>query len=424
MSKEVFFRYQRKWLQSRTKHQFREWVKSRQIGGSFTIAFEGLMEAIENRHDVLFCSASERQVKHLGRKVKKHIDVAKQVTGKEILLKKDSDFEIFISGGGNIFCLPANPSTVQGFTGAVFLDEFDWVENDFELYTALLPSITRGNFPFTLVSTFNPYRGKTCFKEVFKKENNFFKQVTPLDEAIEDGVRVNKKAIREAMSEDMYAAVYDCQLISGDCLFPEEEIDKWMKPVDIWNRRLPEILNTRGSIWMGVDIGRRRHLTAAAVIKQIADEYFLLELDVLHKMKFREQRKRLIEKINKWHPQRVCIDETGIGMQLAEELKELFPITVEGVMFSGPVKSDIVTFFQIVTEDRRLHLQKDEELKKDIHGIQKIETAAGNIRYDAKETEDGHSDRFWALGLGLHASDSSQTRFVPGIDPIFVSLGR
>ena len=30
-------------------------------------------------------------------------------------------------------------------------------------------------------------------------------------------------------------------------------------------------------------------------------------------------------------------------------------------------------------------------------------TAAGNIRFSADRSENGHSDRFWALALALHA---------------------
>ena len=35
--------------------------------------------------------------------------------------------------------------------------------------------------------------------------------------------------------------------------------------------------------------------------------------------------------------------------------------------------------------------------------MKKIVTAANNVRYDADRNENGHADRFWAAGLGLHA---------------------
>jgi len=36
--------------------------------------------------------------------------------------------------------------------------------------------------------------------------------------------------------------------------------------------------------------------------------------------------------------------------------------------------------------------------------VTKQTTAAGNIRFTAERTPDGHADRFWALALAVHAA--------------------
>src|SRR6185312_8108623 len=56
-------------------------------------------------------------------------------------------------------------------------------------------------------------------------------------------------------------------------------------------------------------------------------------------------------------------------------------------------------------EDRRIEIPDDRDLKADLKAVKRIITEAGNIRYDAKRSESGHSDRFWALALSWHASD-------------------
>jgi hypothetical protein len=33
-------------------------------------------------------------------------------------------------------------------------------------------------------------------------------------------------------------------------------------------------------------------------------------------------------------------------------------------------------------------------------------TSAGNVRYDAARTDEGHADSAWALGLALHAANA------------------
>jgi hypothetical protein len=40
--------------------------------------------------------------------------------------------------------------------------------------------------------------------------------------------------------------------------------------------------------------------------------------------------------------------------------------------------------------------------------VTKQVSAAGNIRFTAERTPDGHADRFWALGLAIHAATGSE----------------
>jgi phage FluMu gp28-like protein len=51
--------------------------------------------------------------------------------------------------------------------------------------------------------------------------------------------------------------------------------------------------------------------------------------------------------------------------------------------------------------------------------VTKQTTAAGNIRFTAERTPDGHSDRFWSLALANHAAsgtDNSQWRPLNGAE--------
>ena len=43
--------------------------------------------------------------------------------------------------------------------------------------------------------------------------------------------------------------------------------------------------------------------------------------------------------------------------------------------------------------------------------IRKETTAAGNIRFMAESTDDGHADDFWAHALALHAGKSLEAPF-------------
>ena len=61
-------------------------------------------------------------------------------------------------------------------------------------------------------------------------------------------------------------------------------------------------------------------------------------------------------------------------------------------------------------QDRRIRIPISKIWRDDLHGVKKILTAAGNVRYDAERTKDGHSDRFWALALSLLASEDGAVK--------------
>jgi phage FluMu gp28-like protein len=55
-------------------------------------------------------------------------------------------------------------------------------------------------------------------------------------------------------------------------------------------------------------------------------------------------------------------------------------------------------------EERTLRIPEYAALRRDLNAVKRVVTAAGNIRFDAERTEEGHADRFWALALSLQAS--------------------
>ena len=65
-------------------------------------------------------------------------------------------------------------------------------------------------------------------------------------------------------------------------------------------------------------------------------------------------------------------------------------------------------------EDRRLRIPHDGKIRADLRSVTKQVTGAGNIRFTAERTRDGHADRFWALALAIHAaSDGTGARWRP-----------
>ena len=59
--------------------------------------------------------------------------------------------------------------------------------------------------------------------------------------------------------------------------------------------------------------------------------------------------------------------------------------------------------FRAAFEDLNIRIPSDPQLRADLRAIKKETTAAGNIRFSADRGENGHSDRFWAGALAIHA---------------------
>ncbi|MBE2245575.1 MAG: hypothetical protein IAE86_22685, partial [Burkholderiaceae bacterium] len=76
---------------------------------------------------------------------------------------------------------------------------------------------------------------------------------------------------------------------------------------------------------------------------------------------------------------------------------------VEAVTFTPQVKEALAYPLKGAMEDRKVRIPDDAVIRSDLRKVQKQVTAAGNVRFVAESTPDGHADRFWALALALHA---------------------
>lgn len=112
---------------------------------------------------------------------------------------------------------------------------------------------------------------------------------------------------------------------------------------------------------------------------------------------------------------RMCIDSTGLGMQLAERMEDKWRTRVEGVNFTAAVKEDIFSRLRAGLEERTVLLPDDDRVLADMTTIRREITAAGNSRYSAEANANGHADIATAAALGLMADESAKSvmRMVP-----------
>jgi len=151
-------------------------------------------------------------------------------------------------------------------------------------------------------------------------------------------------------------------------------------------------------------VGREHDLTVFWLVEKVGGVYFTRQLIELKGEAFSEQERIFYELLRLPQLRRCCVDKTGIGMQFAERAAERFgTYKVEGIGFTGPVKEELAYPVRAAFEDKNLRIPMSDQIRADLRAVKKETTSAGNIRFTADRGKNGHSDRFWALALALHA---------------------
>ncbi|MFZ8785017.1 terminase large subunit domain-containing protein [Thermocrinis sp.] len=409
--------YQRHALQKMLEKKYSILMWSRQTGKSFVVSLFAVLRAIERKnHLVAIISPTERQSKELMEKVKRHVEFLRQVgklTG-DVEFFEDTQtnvLEVRFPNRSRIIGLPANPDGVRGLTGDVILEEAAFFKDGYKVYQAIFPSITR-NQDFKLVVISTPKAKNDIFGHLWQmSEGNdlWFRQKLTIYDAVSLGLDVDVEELRKGVpNQDIWLQEYMCEFLDEESvLLPYELIHACtVEGIEA------DIRELTGDVYLGVDIGRRHDLTVISILEKVAGRYYLRKQEILRKLPFSEQF-QIIDHLTAY-ARKVAIDETGIGMQLAEELaKKWGELKVLRVYFTAKAKEELASRVKTVFEDKIISIPPDKDLIEDLHSVKRTLTPAGNIRYEG-ETQDSHADRFWSLALALYASSQEETKeFLP-----------
>ncbi len=410
--KKILLPYQQHAYNAIEKHKYSILMWSRQTGKSFVISLWATFRALEkSNHTILIISPTERQSKNLMNKVKMHIKALKLISESEVSFE---EFKVFIDdteitvletrfpNGTTIYGLPANPDGVRGYSGDVIMEEAAFFKDGYGVYQAVFPSITRKkDYKFIVIST--PKTKHDIFGHIWQMSDEnprWFRERLTIYDAVQRGLDIDIEELKEGVpTEDIWRQEYLCEFLEEDeYLLPYELIHSCT------DERVERNISSEGEFYLGIDIGRRKDLTVLSFVEKVGNKLLLRKLEILKNMSFSKQ----MEFINLYIPfvRRVAIDETGIGMQIAEELKEKWGAKVIPVYFTNKIKDELATRLKSKFEDRLIVIPPDRNLIQDLHSVKKSVTSAGNIKYEAERTKEGHADRFWSLALAIYASEN------------------
>ncbi|GAO70993.1 MULTISPECIES: terminase large subunit domain-containing protein [Comamonas] len=434
----IFLPFQSRWIKDESRLKLME--KSRQIGISWSTAYaaDERAAAVGARHDEWVSSRDDIQARLFIEDCKLWagiMNMAAKDLGEVVLdaEKKLSAYVLQFASGRRIHSMSSNPDAQAGKRGSRILDEFALHADQRKLWAIAYPGITWGG-NMELIST---HRGSHSFFNSLVREARHggnpkrisLHRVT-LQDALEQGFLFKLQqslpadAEQQAMDEadyfdfvkngaadaESFDQEYMCIPADDDSKFLEYGLItacEYLGGTD-WKRGLQGPF--QGRLFCGVDIGRKKDLTVLWVVEQLGDVFYTRHVETMEKMRKSDQEKILWP----WFAicDRVCIDSTGLGIGWTDDAQDKFgEHRIEGVSFTGQVKEALAYPLKGAMEDRKIRIPEDPKIRADLRKVQKVTTSAGNIRFVAESTPDGHADRFWALALALHAGNSPAAPF-------------
>ena len=387
----------------------------------------------------------------------------------------DKTMEVYFPhNGSRIIGLPANPDTARGYSGNIVLDEFAFHGDARKIYAACFPIITRG-YSIEVISTPNGTAGKFYeiakaaglvglhtvdgrrqtgetpdspgdpLSTVYRMPSTSLWSGHRVDiyDAVRQGLPAKLDLLRSGCDdEETWLQEYCCQFLSdaqnyisieliSSCVH-EEATTEWVGVTRgaAHGESRPRPCESGHELYLGVDIGRKRDLTIAWLFEKVGGVLWSRRLLTLKGVSFDEQEKavcRLIEGCSgdlrspdggQRPPlqagaavRRCCVDQSGMGMMLAEHLVQKYGEIVEAVQFTAPLKERLAPMVKQAFEDRTLRIPDNREVRADINAVKRFVTPAGNVRFDAEHTDRGHADRFWALAMVVNAAATPRCSF-------------
>lgn len=444
--------YQREFLEDTSRFQI--YLKGRQLGFSFVSAARALARS-QNLDDYTCIIASYKldDSKEKIRYAKQLYDSLPDTYKKRKLVDNTTSLE-FVSKSGRestgtrIIAQGKGPIRGKGSNSVldIVLDEFAFFgAYDAPVYTSAVPVLTRVKHgSLTLVSTPLGKAGK--FFEIWdgaKKYKNYKRRIIfwwDFSLLCKDVKKARQEAtmmhtlqrvevfgtdqlheLFNAMDLESFRQEFECAFIDDSssyfplemvysCVMDDEAQDGHESEQHrLMARSLEELRSkTTGRLMGGFDVGRRRDASELVSIDDTEAVKILRYMATFKQSDFDLQERELDRYLEIARPIRLCIDETGIGMQLAEGRRKKFGGQVEPISFTNASKELMAVAVHKEFERGRsgILIPNDRDLITQIVSIKRELTSSGAFRYSAERNQTHHGDKFWALALAVWAASA------------------
>jgi phage FluMu gp28-like protein len=439
----AFEPYQLAFLSSSSKYRWVE--KSRQVGFSFLFACEAIARChLRDAHSSIMVSYNLEDAKEKVNYARQLAEELPLAFRKKIVT--DSKTELgFVSNSAakGVSRIISNPSKApRGKKGDLYLDELAHYGNDREVYKGSTALILRSRGQLTGCSS--PLGRRGVFWEIARQEMrqykaywrqqvpwwlcSFFSTDVPraAQEAMamstEDRVRAfGTKDIQDQFDslivEDFQQEFELSYCDESYSFFPYELILPCTSDELTVAQDFASLAEPKGRLVAGFDVGRKRDLSELAIFEDADGKKQCRLLRSYDKAPFAEQEAELRRMLSMLPIARLSIDQNGLGMHLAENLRRDFPNVVPET-FTNESKETWANDFKILLQRKDVALPKDRDLVSQIHSVKRRITPSGKAAFEVERDEvgHGHADRFWAVALACQKERGPMPGAVPEIN--------
>lgn len=420
------------------------WRKSRQVAFSFTSATEAVLDALICNIGSIFVSINLEEAKEKIRYARAVYESIHSVRVPRLI--RDNELSLEFEHGPRLESLPAKPPRGKGRRN-VYLDEFAHVRLDREIYKGALPVISKGGrlrigsstmgasgmFWEIDTESMQSYPGYTRIEvpwwhvKAFCPETAEARMVAPMMTTYDRVMRYGNEVIQMIYSnmpeEDFqqeYETVYVDEVhawFSWDEIKSVQDADLLFKAVQVkgsstmqardaidWLAHQVQTGKAESVMGAGVDIGRKRNTTELFIGGASTTGSMPLRLAItMDNTPFRQQEDLLRYAVQRLPLKQMLIDQNGIGMNLAENLSEDYPVKVVGAQFTAQHKVLWSTDAKMHLTKGRTPLPMNRDIAYQIHSIKRKVTSSNNLVFDTDKNEKHHADKYWAWALMLSA---------------------
>ena len=368
--------------------------KSRRTGVTTILAFKALRNALRGKNS-LIVSASERQSMFV---MTEYVEKFLKVLPIRIPLTEDSKSVKRFGNGGTIRSLPNQSNTVRGLNADyIFLDEAAHFLNDTDkdVWQAISPMLALGG-SIDIAST--PFGEQNLFGEMWRDPNNGYEKVVVNWREcprLATEIETTKRSMDSITFDQEFENVFRGEV---ETEFPMKLTQTAIDPELVYE------INAIGDV-AGVDIGRRRDLTAICIIRKTGERIQLVEKHIWAGVPFEEQQARILD-ISK-RVGMVHIDQGGMGEAPAEWLMARAP-NVRPILFTNENKTEMFLGLKRLFEQRIIQMPFDSRMLQSL-GMVRRYYRLGRVVIDAERTDElGHADEATALALACYEYESGQ----------------